>query len=358
MTDLTLQGVLNYIKSNYGNNAKFVSKLSLDGNLYDIHDVSVDQLAAKVVDVANALNSEISSITSNMNGVTDTAVTNQYVTSIYLDSSDGKIKANRAQIDASEITTDTANTSVQDALTALANADAALLGTVNDTGSSNTIYGAKAYAKALVDALLGEDSATSTLETLKQVITELKNAEAAGGITGTVLDTFTNMLGGLGTTPAEGTEGEAGYVPAHATTVKEYVDSKFATASSNLTAAIAALDATVGSTTVATGKHVAVQVVETDGVLTSLTVTEDDIASATALSQLESDIEEQNEVVAALTDLDARVTAAKTVVAAGSSNVVSVSKSTAANGVDTYTVNVAVTYNSGTETLTIGSAAS
>ena len=48
--------------------------------------------------------------------------------------------------------------------------------------------------------------------------------------------------------------------------------------------AISGLDATVGSTTVATGKHVAVEVAEADGVLTALTVTEDDIASAQGLA--------------------------------------------------------------------------
>lgn len=47
---------------------------------------------------------------------------------------------------------------------------------------------------------------------------------------------------------------------------------------------IAKLDATVGGTTFAEGKHVAVQVVETDGKLTDITVSESDIASATALS--------------------------------------------------------------------------
>ena len=47
--------------------------------------------------------------------------------------------------------------------------------------------------------------------------------------------------------------------------------------------AVKALDATVGSTTVEDGKHVAVQVVETDGKLTALTVTESDIASKKAL---------------------------------------------------------------------------
>ncbi len=49
-------------------------------------------------------------------------------------------------------------------------------------------------------------------------------------------------------------------------------------------AKINALDATVGSQTVATNKHVAVEVVEADGVLTTLTVTEDDIASAQGLA--------------------------------------------------------------------------
>lgn len=51
-----------------------------------------------------------------------------------------------------------------------------------------------------------------------------------------------------------------------------------------ITGSIDALDATVGSTTVDTGKHVAVQVAEVDGKLTSVTVTESDIASATALT--------------------------------------------------------------------------
>ena len=55
------------------------------------------------------------------------------------------------------------------------------------------------------------------------------------------------------------------------------------------TNAINSLDATVGATSVESGKHVAVQVVETDGKLTALTVTENDIASAAALIQEISD---------------------------------------------------------------------
>ena len=49
--------------------------------------------------------------------------------------------------------------------------------------------------------------------------------------------------------------------------------------------AVEALDATVGSQVVAEGKHVAVEVVEEDGVLTKLTVVENDIASAEAVEQ-------------------------------------------------------------------------
>ena len=54
--------------------------------------------------------------------------------------------------------------------------------------------------------------------------------------------------------------------------------------SQEIATAIANLDATVGATSVESGKHVAVQVVETDGKLTALTVTENDIASAQALT--------------------------------------------------------------------------
>ena len=50
---------------------------------------------------------------------------------------------------------------------------------------------------------------------------------------------------------------------------------------------IAALDATVGSTTVASGNHIAVQIVEADGVLTGVTVTEDDIASQDYVEEIE-----------------------------------------------------------------------
>ena len=52
--------------------------------------------------------------------------------------------------------------------------------------------------------------------------------------------------------------------------------------------AVNALDATVGGTTIAKGNHVAVEVVQTDGKLTGLTVNENDIASAATLGVVKS----------------------------------------------------------------------
>lgn len=66
--------------------------------------------------------------------------------------------------------------------------------------------------------------------------------------------------------------------------VKTYADEK-----------VSGLDATVGSQTVAEGKHVAVEVVEVDGKLTDVTVVEKDIASADALTA------EQNRAISAET---------------------------------------------------------
>ena len=61
------------------------------------------------------------------------------------------------------------------------------------------------------------------------------------------------------------------------------------TSGDSITDAINKLDATVGSTTVGNDKHVAVQVVEENGKLTSLTIVENDIASAALLGTKSDD---------------------------------------------------------------------
>lgn len=240
--------------------------------------------------------------------------------------------------------------------------DTTLIGTNADASTADTIYGAKAYAKDLVDALAGENWSENAKK-VKEIIEEIENSDNAN-TWATAIDKLAgldikytqaeadaynaNLTGAISTetsltaeqaTALNGLSGvssttyEAGQTPtaedaalynaslegAKSTsstktpqTVKQYVDAKVAAidATSQISSAIADLDATVGSTSVDTGKHVAVQVVETDGVLTGITVTEDDIASAQDLQDLEDAIDEQNEVTAAaLTDLDARITA-------------------------------------------------
>ena len=69
------------------------------------------------------------------------------------------------------------------------------------------------------------------------------------------------------------------------------VEKAFADAKAYTDDEIKKLDAAVGSQTIAEGKHVAVEVVEVDGVLTSLTVVEDDIASAAVLAEVKEDVD-------------------------------------------------------------------
>ena len=69
------------------------------------------------------------------------------------------------------------------------------------------------------------------------------------------------------------------------TNFKEVANKVAAFTNARIGEEIAKLDATVGSTTVAGGNHVAVQVVEADGILTGITVTENDIASEAALTE-------------------------------------------------------------------------
>ena len=124
------------------------------------------------------------------------------------------------------------------------------------------------------------------------VTTDVQDLTATAGTPGT----YNASTGAQETAPVAGTlSGVAdslGDAADIATKVKTYVDGAIAIEGArsdaknkaDIKAAVEGLDATVGSTTVDSGKHVAVQVVEADGVLTGVTVTESDIASASALT--------------------------------------------------------------------------
>ena len=109
---------------------------------------------------------------------------------------------------------------------------------------------------------------------------------------------------------------------------------------------IEALDATVGSTTVANGKHVAVEIVEEDGLLTDVTVTEDGIASQEYVEEIEraistslNDLESRK---AEKSDLDALSSAALEQIVAGNG----ISVTTKANKSQTVSVNLDTTNDS------------
>lgn len=101
-------------------------------------------------------------------------------------------------------------------------------------------------------------------------------------------------------------------------TVKQYVDAKFAEAQAAASGGITDLDAVVSGNLdnnddVTTGHKVGVKVTEVDGVITNVTVVENDIASAQDLEDLTDTVEEHSEVTAAaLVDLDSRLTTVET----------------------------------------------
>lgn len=124
------------------------------------------------------------------------------------------------------------------------------------------------------------------------VATDVQALTATAGTPGT----YNSTTGAQTTAPTNGTlSGTANSLADSsdiASKVKTYVDGaiaiEVARSDAKNTADIYALNATVGSTSVASSKHVAVQVVEEHGVLTGVTVTEDDIASATEVDKIEA----------------------------------------------------------------------
>lgn len=155
---------------------------------------------------------------------------------------------------------------------ASADALAALTTTVNsnktaaDTGIKEAKDAAAAVATDLAEYETANDAAVQGVanDLSEYETSNDARVEAVEGSVGTLETTVSGH-----TTAIEALQGAVG----EGGSVADAIDAK-----------IADLDATVGSQTVNTGKHVAVEVVETDGKLTGLTVTESDIASAQGLA--------------------------------------------------------------------------
>lgn len=220
------------------------------------------------------------------------------------------------------------------------------LGTAGVEGETQAVFGAKMVKVAeATDATTGLVDAKDVKDYVDKAATDLAvKAKGDEYITAGVdavdnkqinvtadVQELTATVGTIGVYDAEGAQTTA---PAHgslsgvekslvdganvAAKVKEYVDGEIAIevarADAKVLAAVKALDATVkdGLTPddhVAEGKHVGVKVVETDGVLTSISVVENDIASKAAL---DAEIDARKAADKTLTDnLAAEVTRAK-----------------------------------------------
>lgn len=306
-----------------------LAKLSIDGKIYDIKDPAVEALAAAVetrlaaqegktwtvvtkgandpkfaTSVGQAADGSVSVTYSNLRdtALTDTATTGQFITSVSQDVN-GVVTTTKAGVDAANVVFtpgtgfESTSTNVQAAVEdALAKA-MALKGSSSDASSAETIAAAKKYADEKVQELAGTDW-TEAAHTVSEIIKELNNSDTAGAWA-----TMVDKLEGMSVSE-KGTQGQDGYRPANANpTVVEYVQAAIEDVNAANAAGIADLDAIVygadgaagatGATATTnyagdTTSKVAVKVTEVDGVITTVDVKTNDVASAQALITLDN----------------------------------------------------------------------
>ena len=303
-----------------------LSKLSIDGNLYDIKDPAVEALAAAVetrlaaqegktwtavnkgandpkfaTSVGQAADGSISVTYSNLRdtALTDSATTGQFITSVSQDVN-GVVTTTKAGVDAANVAftpgTDFGDdsTNVQAAIEdALAQA-MALKGASTDLSSADTIAAAKKYADEKVQELAGQDW-TAQAQKVSDIIKELEGTDA--GNWATLADKLDNML--VPDTSAGAAEGAT----REATSVAEFVNAKITEVNQQSADGISALDAVIYGADGASGASgtaadtaysgdtthkVAVKVTEVDGKITVVDVKTNDIASASDLTTLDN----------------------------------------------------------------------
>ena len=364
-----------------GGQSSLISKLQIGESLYNIKDPAVEELAAQVearlsaIETSTIRESELTKaegsgkfatvVTQGTDGqvsvtyanvrdtaLEDTAVDGQFITTVS-QGVDGQVSIARAGVTAGQVSFTSTNgltsTNVAGALDELHAADLAIIGATTDAATAITIYGARAYADQLINDLAGEDWADNAKK-VSEIIAELEGSTAADAWT-TTLDKLEGMtyVGASGTPQAGQT--------VTANSVAEYVTAKIAEVNAQNAEGIEGLDSEVGSTVIASGKHVAVQVIEEDGKLTSLTVTEDDIAGASALAALDAAaVKSVNGATGNTITLTGGDIALSSATATKLDSVITNLDSIKANkaAITTATVNdwSAPTYTSGTETLT------
>lgn len=302
-----------------------LSQLKVGNQLYDIKDPAVEQLAAAVETrlatvegkdvVINSTGSGayVKSVVHGATGHNIDVTLGNILDEAYVQGAagsgfpivqvqqavDGTISAVTGTIAAKNVTFEAtggvAATNVQDAIIEVYDDAMALKGTSSDQSSAETIAGAKAYAKDLVDAL-ATGVVADNLEKIKGIIDEL--TDGTGELNGTGFLSMIDKLTGMGWA-ATGTD------PGNSSpSVVEYVQHEITKVNQQNTEGINALDAVVfgadglaGATgdaadtayAGATSTKVAVKVTEVDGKITAVDVKTNDIASATGLALLDAE---------------------------------------------------------------------
>lgn len=287
---------------------------------------------------------------SNFTGLTDTAVDGQFVSSVS-QGTDGEITVTRTGISADKVAFSETGWNATGVQAAVLEALSKAIGSQSDLSSADTINAAKKYADEAIAALAGQDWEENA-KTVKQLIEEIENSEngnswltAIDKLAGMSIDKtdasaadvveYNEHLAGAikagDTLTAEQatavnavasssyTEGQAisaadaaeynatlqgaisagdNYTDTNVS-VKEYVDAKVAAAESAASGGISDLDAVVRGNldtndAVTTGHKVGVKVTEVDGVITDVTVVENDIASATGVAAAIAELSDES----------------------------------------------------------------
>lgn len=282
----TLNEIIAAWRNTNQKNDGIMSKLTINGSLYDIKDPAVEALASEIeTRLASVEGRSWDAVTkgadqpkyaTSVTQSTDGSITVEYGSlrpeALNVTASNGVFITGVSQATDGVVSVSTGSVEAQyvgftggegwnstDAQNAIKEALSKAIGATGDAATVATIQGAKTYAKDLVDALAGADVAANA-QLIQKIIQELEGSTDA-----TAWVTLVDKLHGLAT----------------GQTVIQYVDTAVAGASEAAANAIAALDATETSTN---GTNVQVQVTQADGKITGVSITTDNTINAGDLS--------------------------------------------------------------------------
>lgn len=243
----------------YAGDNPFVTKLRIGSNLYHVKDPAVDHLAYLV----DALINTPGSMTIRGEAYDSGETAYNFLTRV-VQNIDGQITAYKGRPTTSDILSTTA---VGDAVanSNLAEILSKIIGSSEDTGSTNSIAGAKNYAYTLVQTL-DPGHVSDAVQKIENVLEELNDNET-GSYIQTIVDKLRDIPAYVG-------------VGAYVTSKIDSLDNTIADGSDDT---IAEYDFDTDSTS-----QVKVQIVQQDGILSGVTVMTNDIAKDSDLTQLKN----------------------------------------------------------------------